>query len=83
MASSSMDALSVCTPKKHHGTNTFKFISSRPARTQLNNLQFMAKERGREDSTRFPVLLTLLEFGIRLCSAFIFSLILLLLLCTN
>ena len=28
MASSSMDALSVCTSKIHHGTNTFKFISS-------------------------------------------------------
>lgn len=46
MASSSMDALSVCTPKKHHNRNT---IRSSPALiTQLNNLC----ERARESEVR-------------------------------
>ena len=74
MASSSMDALSVCTPpKKHHGTNTFRFKSSTNT-TQEPSIHG-------DSSSRFP--LTLLEFGIRLCSAFIFLLILLLLLCAQ
>jgi hypothetical protein len=76
MASSSMDALSVCTPKNHHSRNTLR---SSPGLTTEQPLQ--ANERVRKSSCQFP--LTLLELGIRLCSAFIFSLILLLLLCAK